>query len=96
MARFYGSVQGTRGIVTRLGGASSGLTTVAAGWQGAVYVDLYDKDGVDYCTVRLGKWKGVGLSHVLYEGPVKPDGIGYAGHQEGFKLVGQRHKKDPA
>lgn len=70
MARFYGSVQGSRGKATRLGGASSGLTTVAAGWQGGVSVTLFDEDGIDMCHVETIPWNGAGQTKTLYRGPV--------------------------
>ena len=41
MARYRGTLQGCRGEASRLGHSSSGLTTVAASWQGAVRVELY-------------------------------------------------------
>lgn len=70
MARFFGSVQGSRGKAHRIGGASSGLHTVAAGWQGAVDVTVYDKDGTDWCEVCLVKWQGNGEYRVVYTGPI--------------------------
>jgi len=90
MARFYGSAQGARGETHRLGGASSGLRTVAAGWAGAVRVAVYDNGGQDFVRVELGPWNGRGTSRLLYEGPIsggaetkpepapeKPAGVGY-------------------
>ena len=70
MARFYGSAQGARGEASRLGGASSGLRTIAAGWSGAVRCDVYDKGGRDFVRVELGPWHGRGTSRLLYDGPV--------------------------
>jgi hypothetical protein len=70
MARFYGSIQGCRGQATRLGGAGSGLRTVAASWSGSVKVYLRDHDGVDWCHVTLDTWNGAGKAQVLYDGPV--------------------------
>jgi len=70
MAHFYGEVQGSRGPVHRLGGASSGLKTIAASYQGAVSVQLYEEDGVDMARVSLCRWQGSGVYKVLYEGPV--------------------------
>lgn len=76
MARMYGSVQGSRGPVHRLGGSS--LFTIAATWQGAVRVHLWvHRKGkgknlveTDMCEVRLTPWNGSGVSHTLYNGPV--------------------------
>ncbi len=70
MAHFYGSIQGARGEATRLGSKGSGLRSIAASWQGAVSVDLYEKNGVDMVTVSLRQWHGKGSSRTLYDGPV--------------------------
>lgn len=70
MAHFYGSLQGSRGVATRLGTKTSGLHTYAASWQGKVTTDLYEKDGVDYATVRLAPHHNAGISKLLYDGPV--------------------------
>lgn len=53
MARFYGSVKGNRGEASRLGNKGSGMITVAAGWDGAIRVILYEEDGKDRFTVYL-------------------------------------------
>lgn len=80
MAHFYGSIRGQRGEASRLGGKSSGLTTYAASWQGAVRVSLYynsatDTDMVDvYLTKHTN---GAGTERVLYSGPVS--GAPYTG-----------------
>jgi hypothetical protein len=70
MAHFYGTIQGARGEASRLGTKSSGLHVVAASWQGAVDVQLYERDGMDYVIVSLKPWQGHGESRLLYEGPV--------------------------
>jgi hypothetical protein len=70
MARFYGSVKGSRGGVHRLGSPGSGLRVVAAGWDGAVCVTLHEKGGKDHARVELMPWRGAGESRVLYDGPV--------------------------
>lgn len=70
MSRFYGMLQGSRGEATRQGTPQSGLTTHTAGWQGAVRVRIYDKDGVDTVHVELVPWRGVGGYRTLYEGRV--------------------------
>jgi hypothetical protein len=76
MAHFYGTVKGQRGEASRLGNRKSGLETVAASWQGAVKVRLYERDGRDgrdgrdYAEVRLIAWHGSGVDCVLYDGPV--------------------------
>jgi hypothetical protein len=70
MAHFYGKVKGQRGEATRLGGAKNGLQTTAASYAGAVKVDLFVRDGVDYAEVSLIPWLGHGTRKVLYRGPV--------------------------
>lgn len=70
MARFYGSVVGSRGAAQRMGGAGSGIHTTAAGWAGCVKVDLFDQDGEDWCVVYLDSWRGSGEHKLLYRGPV--------------------------
>jgi hypothetical protein len=75
MAYFYGTVKGHRGEASRIGNRKSGLETVAASWQGAVKVRLYERDGADYAEVRLTAWHGNGLDRALYDGPVRGYGI---------------------
>lgn len=70
MARFYGSVQGSRGETHRLGTPASGIKAHIAGWQGAVTVELFDENGKDWCHVTLAKHHGEGVHHTLYRGPV--------------------------
>lgn len=71
MAHFYGTLQGIRGMATRCGAKSSGMTTVAASWGGAVRVSLtHDQEGHDVATVELVPWHGHGVRRVLFEGRV--------------------------
>ena len=70
MAHFYGTLKGARGEASRLGTKSSGLRTVAASWQGAVDVWLYEKDGRDYASISLMPWRGAGKDVAIYDGPV--------------------------
>lgn len=76
MARYLGRVSGQRGPAQRLGGASSGLTTIAASWSGAVKVHLFAKDhkggtgGEDWCRIEFSTWNGAGKDECLYVGPV--------------------------
>jgi hypothetical protein len=53
MSRFYGSLQGSRGMVTRLGGASSGIESHARGWHIGVRVVCYVEDGQDMVRVDI-------------------------------------------
>lgn len=70
MSHFYGTLQGARGEATRLANKKSGLVTHAAGWQGAIRVDVrHDDEGKDRYRVQLVPWKGSGgTSRVLAEG----------------------------
>lgn len=70
MAHFIGTVKGQRGEASRLGSKTSGLTTVAASWIGAVRVDLSERDGVTHALVKLAPWHGAGVDRILYDGPV--------------------------
>lgn len=71
MAEFYGSIQGARGKATRLGGKASGLTAVAASWEGAVETRLYVNDrGETIASVEFVPWHGQGVRATLYHGPV--------------------------
>ncbi len=72
MAHFRGTIQGARGEASRLGGKSSGLQITAASWQGAVCVDLYEKDGVDMARICLAlHTNGAGSHHEIYNGPIR-------------------------
>ena len=72
MSHFYGTPQGNRGEATRCGSRSSGLTTIAASWSGAVRIDLHhdEQTGQDIADVSLIPWRGSGVSRSLYHGPV--------------------------
>ena len=72
MAHFYGSIKGSRGEASRLGGTNSGLRTIAASWEGAVETYLtFDADkGCDVVSVYLTPWRGRGTQKLLYHGPV--------------------------
>ena len=70
MARYRGTLQGCRGEASRLGHSSSGLTTVAASWQGAVRVELYACGDRDFARVSLTRHRGAGVERLLFDGPV--------------------------
>jgi len=72
MAHFYGTLKGQRGEATRCGSPASGLVTHAAGWGGAVRVELYvdEETGQDFARVNLVPWLGRGEHRTLYDGPV--------------------------
>ena len=77
MSHFYGTLQGSRGRTTRCGTKTSGVQTIAAGWGGAIQVDVQvNQDGDDYYTVWLRPWQGSGGKMVLIaEGKLDSQGI---------------------
>ena len=71
MAHLYGTITGARpGQVTRCGTKTSGITTVAASWKGAVQVTIEHnpRTGEDIANVRLIPWRGHGVSRLLFRG----------------------------
>jgi hypothetical protein len=72
MSQFYGTVRGQAATTaTRRGSKSSGITTHAAGWRGAIRVDVFaSEDGTeDRYLVTLTPWQsGGGQSSILAEG----------------------------
>lgn len=71
MAHFRGSIQGSRGEVSRLAGKNSGLSAYLNSWQGGVHVYLYERDGEDFARVQLNSGSGHGGPLVdLYDGPI--------------------------
>lgn len=52
MAHYYGLVKGQRGEASRLGSKSSGLTVIAASWNGAIKVTLTHINGNDYANIE--------------------------------------------
>lgn len=58
MAHFRGSVKGSRGAATRLGGAERGLTVVANGWNFGVTVHLRQIGGKDVAEIQLTSGSG--------------------------------------
>jgi len=47
MSRFYASIQGSRGEVTRCGSATSGITGHVHGWDLGIRVEGVEVDGRD-------------------------------------------------
>lgn len=72
MSHFYGTISNGRGIqATKCGHKPSGLVTHAAGWNGAVRVEVSHNEatGKDEFTVTLVPWKSSGgCSHVIASG----------------------------
>ena len=61
MSHFYGTLKGTRGEAARCGSKSSGITTTAASWAGAITVRLWqDETGRDCFSVEQIPWRGRG------------------------------------
>ncbi len=73
-AHFYASVTGNKGTVSRLGTKQSGITAVAASWEGCVKSFVYRNESrdEDWVSVTLGEWRGKGArpAILLYEGPI--------------------------
>jgi len=67
MSHFYGTLQGNRGEATRSGNKSSGLQTHAAGWGGAISVNLYHdaETGIDMARIFLAPWQDSGGERTL-------------------------------
>lgn len=67
MSRFYGTTQGQRGMATRCG--HRGLVSQAAGWKGAIRVELARKGDDDVYRVWLIPWaNSTGARRLLAEG----------------------------
>lgn len=74
MAHLYGTIVGSRGMASRIGGKASGLRVRAASWEGAVTVMLYERDGKDYAHVCLATHNGAGVERELFDGLVSGKG----------------------
>ena len=71
MSHFYGTLKGARGEATRCGSSSSGITTTAASWRGAIRTTLYvDDAGNDCFIVTETPWHGAGQYRVIEEGVI--------------------------
>jgi len=72
MAHFYGSIQGNRGEATRLGTSNSGMSAVAASWDGCIKIYMWHdtiKD-INRYEVWQDTWHGSGVSRLLSRGIV--------------------------
>lgn len=67
MAAYLTECQGSRGAVSRLGGAIGGVTALCKSWTHALHIRMSEKDGKDFITIRihrindsgdLGYWQG--------------------------------------
>lgn len=70
MSHFYGTMKGTRGMATRCGTKASGMTTVAASWNGAIRTEVFHDaaTGQDRFRILETRWHGAGTDRVIAEG----------------------------
>ena len=48
MANFYGTVQGGKGLASRIGNKISGMTVTCNGWNSGIRIEAYvDSNGID-------------------------------------------------
>jgi len=69
MANFYGTVQGGRGKATRLG--HNYLDVTAQSYEGSVIVRLFELDGTQHASIRVGAGSTGQGTYSLYSGPIK-------------------------
>jgi len=69
MSKFYGSMKGARGEVTRTGTASSGISAHVRGWDSGVRVDMLESaDGSERACVEITSGSNGGpSSHTFIE-----------------------------
>lgn len=65
MAQFRGTIQGSRGSASRLGGKESGLTVTANGWDVGATVKAQEIDGEDTIIIYLTSGSNGGPSRLL-------------------------------
>lgn len=76
MARYYGTIQGHRGMASRVGHRNSGFEVTAQSYQGDITVDLIAHDvpgqeDVDLVSI-YAREHGLGNTPIiLYYGPIK-------------------------
>ena len=74
MSHFYGTLQGSRGKATRCGTGASGIKTQAAGWRGAIEVQVFKGiTGEDRYKVWLIPWPNTGAHVTIAEGILNSD-----------------------
>ena len=70
MAKFLAQAQGNRGATHRLGGAESGIKTIAASWDGAISVRMHE-DSISHAVmvvIHCEPWHGRGETILVYSG----------------------------
>jgi len=61
MSQFYGTLHGqAKTTATRRGSKNSGIVTHAAGWSGAIRVDVFTHNDEDHFSVSLVPWQSSG------------------------------------
>lgn len=70
MAHFYGTVQGDKGEVSRLGHKRGGLRLKAKGHGGAILVILSHTDENDRVTIYQDTQENGGKCRIIWEGPL--------------------------
>lgn len=66
MSHFYGRLSGkAKTTATRCGTKDSGVETIAAGWGGAIHVQVWCHNGHDNFRVELVPWQGSGGQPIL-------------------------------
>lgn len=97
MSHFYATIDSTHAQATKCGTKSSGLTTHAAGWKGAIRVHVTHNasTGNDEFTVELVPWKGSGgtpevLARGVLDSNVKAEGLAIVAPDNRAELQKQR------
>ena len=60
MAHFYGNLKGSRGMATRCGTASSGISVSARSWNGSVTVSMEEENGKTVVSFYVRDGSGTG------------------------------------
>ncbi len=70
MAQFYGTLLGSHGQASRLGGKASGLNTIAASWNGGIEVSIHynSETGEDRFCIYQTPWHGQGINELIATG----------------------------
>lgn len=68
MAKFYGTIQGSRGQASRLG--HSHIVTKAASWDGAVNTVITERDGETWVEITTMQHHNAGSYNLIYDGPL--------------------------
>jgi len=69
MARFYGTVQGSRGEAYRVGHSTHGLRVTAQSFSGDLVIELFDHEGEDHVRIAA-RGHGEMTGAPIYTGPI--------------------------